>query len=122
MLEKFKRDREELSVVAPFANLYEKGGDIVIAVEMPGVDKDSLALNLDGNLLIIQGRKKKDDIGKEYAPVYRERRLVVFERRFEINTQIDREKIRAEYKDGILKVLLAKSEKAQPKKITVKTS
>ena len=121
MLEKLKKNKEEVMSVAPFANMYEKDNDIVIAVEMPGVDKESLNVNIDGNQLIIQGNKKKDDIGKEYTLLYKERTLGSYERRFEINTQIDRNKINAEYKEGILKISLAKSEDAQPKKIMIKT-
>ncbi|MDD3374110.1 MAG: Hsp20/alpha crystallin family protein [Candidatus Omnitrophica bacterium] len=122
MLEKFRKNKdEEETTVAPFVNIYEKDKEIIIAVEMPGVDKNSLDLNLDGNQLIIQGKKQKEEIGKEYTLLHRERRPVSFERRFEINTQIDREKIKAEYTDGVLKVSLSKSEEAQPQKIVIKT-
>jgi HSP20 family protein len=85
------------------------------------VDKSALDVNLNGNQLIIQARKKKDEISKEYKSLYQERAPVTYERRFEINTEIDRDSIEAEYKDGILKVTLAKSEAAQPRKITIKT-
>lgn len=121
MLEKLRKNKEDITVVAPYVNIYEKNKDIVLALEMPNADKDTLAVHLDGNQLVIQAKKKKDDIGKEYTPLHQERTLVAYERRFEINTEIDREKVDAEYKNGILKVSLAKSEAAQPKKITIKT-
>lgn len=121
MLEKFKKNKEELSIVAPYVNMYEKDKDIEIAVEMPGVDKKTLDVHLDGNQLVIQAKKKKEEIAKEYKLLFQERTPVAYERRFEINTEVDREKIQAEYKDGVLKVSLAKSEAAKPKKITIKT-
>jgi len=120
MLEKLKRKQEDVFVVAPFANMYEKDRNIILALEMPGVDKSTLDVHLDGTQLIIQARKKKDEISQEYKPLYQERSPVVYERRFEINTDIDRGSIEAEYKDGILKVLLAKVEAAQPRKIAIK--
>ncbi|HOY10434.1 MAG TPA: Hsp20/alpha crystallin family protein [Candidatus Omnitrophota bacterium] len=121
MLEKFKKNQEQLAVVAPYANIYEQGKDIVLSVEMPGVEKGTIDVNLNGNLLVIQARKMKEEISKEYKPVYQERFPVAYERRFEINTEIDRDAIEAEYKNGILKVSLAKSEAAQPQKIAIKT-
>ena len=121
MLEKLRKNKEDLTVVAPYVNIYEKDRDIVLAVEMPNADKETLDVHLDGSQLVIQARKKKDEIGSEYKPLHQERTRVAYERRFEVNTEIDRDKVSAEYKDGILKVALAKAEAAQPRKITIKT-
>ena len=122
MLNKLTKNKEDVRIVAPFVNMYEQDRKIVLAVEMPGADKGSLDVHVDGNQLIIRGKKVKDEIGKEYKLLYQERATVEYERRFEINTQIDREKIDSQYTDGILKIGLAKSEAAQPKKIMIKTS
>ncbi|HPB67599.1 MAG TPA: Hsp20/alpha crystallin family protein [Candidatus Omnitrophota bacterium] len=121
MLEKLKRKQEDIFIVAPFANMYEKDRNIILALEMPGVDKSTLDVRLNGTQLIIQARKRKEEAGKEYKPLYQERSPVAYERRFEINTDIDRGSVEAEYKDGILKVLLVKAEVAQPRKIAIKS-
>ncbi len=121
MLEKIKRKQEEVFVVAPFANMYEKDRNIILALEMPGVDKSTLDVRLNGTQLIIQARKRKEEVGKEYKPLYQERSPVAYERRFEINTDIDRGSVEAEYQDGILKILLAKVEAVQPCKIAIKS-
>lgn len=121
MLDKFTKNKEEIKVIAPFVNMYEQENKIVLAVEMPGVDKTTLDVHVDDNQLIVKGKKGKEDVGKEYKLIYQERIPVEYERRFEINTQIDRDRIEAHYKDGILKIGLTKSEAAQPKKITIKT-
>jgi len=121
MLERLRKNKEELNVVAPFANIYEKDHSIVIAVEMPGADKNALDVHIDDNQLIIHGRKEQDEVGKEYELLHRERMRVVYERRFEINTKIDRDSIGAEYKDGVLKVSLTKSAETEPKKIAIQT-
>ena len=120
MLEKFKRNKEELPLVSPNVNMYQKDKDTVLAVEMPGADKESLDVHLGGNHLVIKGKKKKEEIRKEYELLHQERPLVEFERRFEINTEIDKESINAEYSDGVLKVSLARSEAVEPRRITIK--
>lgn len=121
MFPKLSKNKEEAAVVAPFVNMYDQDQKIVLAVEMPGVDKATLEVYVNHNELIIKGKKKKEDVGKEYQLIYQERTVDEYERRFEINTQIDSEKIDAQYKDGILKITLARSAAAQPKKITIKT-
>ncbi len=121
MLKKLRRERETEEVVAPFANIYEKENAVEIAVEMPGVDKRTLEVDLERAQLIIRGRRRTEEVGKEFKPIYEERAAVTYERRFEINTEIDRDKIRAEYRDGVLKVTLPKAEAVQPKKIPIQT-
>jgi len=121
MLEKFKKNQEDLMIIRPCVNIYEQNNNIILAVEMPNVDKQTLDVNLDNNQLIIRAIKKKDEISKEYHSIHQERSRVGYERRFEINTEIDRDKIEAEYKNGILTVTLAKAEAEQPKKITIKS-
>lgn len=119
MLEKFRKNKEEYLQVSPYVNMYEKDNAIVLAVEMPGVEKNSLEVHLDGSQLLVRGKKRRDDIAKEYKSLYQERTLVEYERRFEINTEIDRDSIQAEYADGVLKITLARIQKAQPQKILI---
>jgi len=123
MLDKVKLPkREEGSlVVAPNVNIYDHDKDIVLAVEMPGADKNSLGVHLDGQVLTLKGTKKPDEVGKEYQIIHQERQPVEYLRTFELNTDVDREKIRAEYTNGVLKVFLARAEKVQPKMIKIKT-
>ena len=115
----FKKEGDP--ILAPHANIYDQGNEVALAVEMPGVDKDSLEVSLDGNLLYLKGRKKKEDVGKDYQIIHQERQGVEYQRVFELNADVDRESLRAEYVNGVLKIFLSKSEKAQPKKIKIKT-
>lgn len=123
MLDKLKLPHREdqALVVVPHVNIYGQEKDVVLSVEMPGADKTTLDVHLDGNVLAIRGKKKKDDVGKEYQLVHQERQPVEYQRTFELNADVDREKVRAEYTDGVLNVFLTRSEKAQPKNIKIKT-
>lgn len=121
MLERLKRNKNDTLTVAPFVNIYEKEGQIILDVEMPGADKGSLDVHLEGNQLRIYGRKMKDDIGKEFKMLYQERATVEYERAFELNTEVDREHISAQYNNGILRIELRKAQSALPKKIQIKT-
>lgn len=118
---KFPKKDDEMVTVLPNANIYEQDNNIVLALEMPGVDKDTLDVTIDSNNLMIKGKKKKDVIPKGYDALYQERHFVRYKRTFELNVDVDRDKLKAEYKNGILKVSLPKSEKSQPKKIEIQT-
>ncbi|MBU1044030.1 MAG: Hsp20/alpha crystallin family protein [Candidatus Omnitrophica bacterium] len=117
---KLNSKNDNAVVVLPNTNIYDQDKSIVLSLEMAGVDKESLDVNLEGNILRIKATKKKEDIPREYQALYQERQVVEYKRSFELNAEVDREKIEAEYKDGVLKVFLCKAEKAQPKKIAIK--
>ena len=115
-----KNKKDEIVTVTPSINIYSENENIVLAVEIPGVDKDTLDVHIDGDNLHIGARKKRDEIGKEYCERHKERKFVEYKREFELNPEIDRETIKANYEHGILKVTLQKKEAALPKKIAIK--
>jgi HSP20 family protein len=125
MLNKFKfpknQESEEIRTVFPPANIYEHKGDIVIDVEMPGVDKTGLTVTVDGNILKLKGTKTPDKVDKAYQLIHQERQWVEYQRSFELSSDIDTEKIDAKYENGLLKVFLKRSAAVQPKKIEIQT-
>ena len=114
-----KKNEDNIATVLPKANIFSVNDNIVLAVEMPGVDKSSLDVSLDGNLLTVKGKKKSDSISKGYTIVHQERELVEYKRTFELNTDINRDNIIAKYTNGVLSVTLEKTATAQPKKIEI---
>ena len=110
----FHKKNDSVVVVSPDANIYDQDNDIVLTIEMPGVDKGSLDVSLDGNLLYLKGQKKKEEVAKEYSLIHQERQEVEYQRIFELNTGVDRDRVRAEYTEGVLKVFLAKVQKDKP--------
>ncbi len=117
----FRKKEENVNpVVAPNANIYDQNKDIILEVEMPGVNKSTLDISLEGDVLTIRGKRDIDSVSKDYQLIHQERHSVEFLRSFEINTDIDRNDIQAEYADGVVKVILKKSEQVLPKKIEIK--
>jgi len=114
------RKRNSL-VIEPLVNIEELEKEIVLEAEMPGLTKDDIALELKDNTLTIKGKGKdaEDMTAKGYTLIHRERCPLEYQRSFVLSEDIDKNKIYAEYINGILKVRLVKSEDAQPKKIDV---
>ena len=105
-------------VFTPAVDIIEHPNDIVLIVDMPGVDETSVDLTLEKNLLTIHGHVE-DKIPDKYNLIISEYGLGDYERTFKLSDEIDREKIHASVKDGVLRLVLPKAEKAKAKKITV---
>ncbi len=106
----------------PAIDLSETGTEIVIHAEIPGMDAKDIDISLNGRLLTIKGERKQEqkDKDKDYHRV--ERRYGSFSRSFELPADVDANKVKAEYKDGILRLNLPKTEEQSVKKIEVKTA
>ncbi|HEX6727885.1 MAG TPA: Hsp20/alpha crystallin family protein, partial [Nitrospira sp.] len=94
--------------------------EYVIKAEIPEMKKEEIKINVHDDVLSISGERRyeKEEKGKKYHRV--ERAYGSFMRSFTLPEDADGSKVTAEYKDGVLKVHLAKSEKAKPKAIEVK--
>jgi HSP20 family protein len=104
---------------APAVDIYEHQGNIVLTAELPGVDPKDVDIRVENNLLTLRGERKwSDEIEREnYHRV--ERSYGSFTRSFTLPNVVDTEKIKADYKDGMLKLVLPKKEEAKPKQITI---
>jgi len=104
----------------PAFDVSENEKDYVISAELPGIDVKDLDVNLSDGILTVKGEKKqeKEDQNENYHRV--ERYYGSFQRSFRIPAEIITDKIDAQYKDGILKLILPKAEVNPPKKIEVK--
>jgi HSP20 family protein len=91
-----------------------------VKAEIPEMKKEDIKINVHDDVLTISGERKyeKEEKGKKYHRV--ERAYGSFMRSFTLPEEADGTKVSAEYKDGVLKVHLPKSEKAKPKAIEVK--
>ena len=114
-------DGEEWSLGswAPAVDIFEQDGNIVLKAELPGVDPKHVEVRVENNVLTLRGERKLDnDVQKEnYHRV--ERAYGSFSRSFTLPTVVDTEKIKAEYRDGVLRVSLPKREEAKPKQISI---
>ena len=116
-----RRSEEPASTTiwSPAVDIYETDAEIVVQAELPGMDRKDILLNLENNVLTIRGDRqfKKETKEDNYHRI--ERSYGGFSRSFSIPTTVDEEKIRADYKDGVLKIALPKKEQAKPKQIQI---
>ena len=102
----------------PPINVFRKGEDFVAIAEVPGVEKQSINVQVRGNAIRIAGSKALNYTEK--ASVHRRERLAgQFDRVITLPVEIDSERVRAECRDGILALYLPVAEKDKPKSITV---
>jgi HSP20 family protein len=106
-------------ILAPVVNIQQTGKDVVIEAEMTGLKKEDISLDIQGDELTIKGVKKDCEAPKGYTAIYRERCPFEYSRTFILGEETKRDGITARYEEGILKVIIPKSEKAQPKKIEI---
>jgi HSP20 family protein len=114
---------KETMIVAdwiPAVDVSETDGEFQIKAEIPDVKKEDVKVTLEDGVLTIQGQRKqeKEEKGTKYHRV--ERTYGSFVRSFTLPDLVDEEKVKAEFKDGVLNLKLPKSEKAKPKAIEVK--
>ena len=113
-------DNAFLYTWTPACDIYETDKEIVLKVEIPGIKKEDVKVSLENNVLMIHGERKfEEEIKREdYHRV--ERDYGEFLRNFTLPPFIEPNKIYAEFKDGLLTVMLPKREEAKPKQIEVK--
>ena len=105
---------------APLVDIAEDDKEYLIKAELPEVQKDDVKVTVENGTLTISGERKaeKEEKGRKFHRL--ERYYGRFERSFSVPDDADGNNVKAEFKDGVLRVHLAKSEKARPKQIEVK--
>jgi HSP20 family protein len=106
----------------PHIDVRETDKHFEISAELPGLDRDDFKLSVEHNVLTLEGEKKFETEEKKEGYYRSERRYGSFHRQFRLNDSVDAGKISAEFKNGILKIEVPKTEKAKPKAIDVKIS
>jgi len=117
-----ERPGEALTVAqwTPSVDISETDSEFLIKAEIPEVDKKDVKVTVQDGTLTIQGerRQEKEDKGRRFHRV--ERTYGAFMRTFDLPDGVDEDKLRAEFKDGMLLVHLPKTEKAKTRVIDVK--
>jgi HSP20 family protein len=104
---------------SPAVDIYETENEIIVQAELPGVDRKDISLNLEKNVLTLKGERRFEKETKQENYHRIERSYGGFSRAFSIPAVVDEDKIRADYKDGILKIGLPKKEQVRPKQIQI---
>ena len=115
------KDKERTTpekVFIPEVDIFEKQDLLLIQANMPGTTKNTVEVNLHKNTLTIKGNIKPQEY-EGLRPIYSEYNVGNYERTFEIGSQIQQDKIEATVNNGVLSLVLPKTEKAQPRSIQV---
>jgi len=107
----------------PLINLHEDRDHVYVEALAPGVDPASLQLSVVRNTLTVAGEKRRTaDSIKPEAFHRSERATGKFTRSIELPVEVDEDKVKADYRNGVLVVTLPKAEKARPKQISVQVA
>lgn len=106
----------------PAVDVKETDSDYLMEVELPGLTEKDVEVKLENSLLTISSSKSAAKEEKKNGYVIRERKMSQFSRSFVLPEAVDREKIVAEFKNGVLNLTFPKVPAAKPKTIEVKSS
>jgi HSP20 family protein len=102
----------------PTTDIFETDNALTVVMEMPGVDNKSVEVNVENDVLTINGQidfSKYDGL----QPLYTEYNIGNYSRSFALSSKIEQDGIKAELKDGVMTLMLPKSAKAKPRRIAV---
>lgn len=103
----------------PAVDIFETKEALFIVADMPGVSSEGVDIDLKDNQLTLNG-KVKSYYKEDEVSLYAEYGIGDYVRQFSLSNDINQEKISAEMKDGVLKLVLPKIEKAKPRRIEVR--
>jgi HSP20 family molecular chaperone IbpA len=117
-LEKKQEATFPTRMFVPATDIFESDHALTMLVEMPGVSKESIEVKVEGDILTIDGRI---DFSKYEGlqPLYTEYNVGNFSRTFQLSNEIEQAGIKAELKDGVMRLALPKAERAKPRRIEV---
>jgi HSP20 family molecular chaperone IbpA len=107
--------------VAPAVDIFEDANGITLLADMPGVTRDSLDIQLDGDSLTVEGRV---DLGlpSDLRALWAEVQVPRFRRAFTLSRELDASRIEANLKDGVLNLRVPKLAQAQARRIQVQSA
>ena len=111
-------DEFERADWTPPADIYETDSGYLIALDLPGINREALEIDIDDNRLLIKGTR----VGQESRARRSERPRGKFVRSFSVPVSVDQNKIDADYKDGVLQIRLPKRAEQKAQKIEIKIS
>jgi HSP20 family protein len=104
----------------PLVDIYENDRhELLIKAEMPGMKREDIDIKVENNTLTIRGERQREGEVREEQYHRVERSYGSFARSFSLPSTIDSEKVSAEYKDGVLTIVLPTREEAKPRQISV---
>lgn len=103
----------------PVVDIYETEESTVIKADLPGITKENIKINVEDNILSLTGERTYEEEVEKENFYRRERAYGTFKREFTLPSTVDHEKIKADFKDGVLKIEIPKPEEKKPKEISI---
>ena len=104
---------------SPPVDIYETADGIVLKIELPGIHKDDVSVEIKDNVLTLKGERLLDPKIKDEHYYRKERNFGKFQRSFSLQDPISSDLIKASFKDGVLTIEIPRPEEEKPKKISV---
>jgi len=113
------KEELEAGVWTPLVDIYETDEDLVIKAELPGLSTADVNVRVDDNVLSLKGERKRDAgiNSGDYHLI--ERSYGHFRRSFVLPDNVDRDKVEAKFKNGVLFISIPKFKRKEPKKIAI---
>lgn len=104
----------------PAIDMYQTDDEIVVRASLPGLKPEDVQLSVTNGMLVLRGEFKEKEEKKDATWHIREHRYGSFERAIALPVDVETEKARAEFENGILTIVLPKAEAVKPKTISIK--
>jgi HSP20 family protein len=114
------RMRAAVGEILPVVDIFESNGDVVLKAELPGIKKDDIEVTLNDGSITISGEKKKESELKRKDYYKWESSYGSFCRSFALPAEVQGDKVKSTFKDGILEVRMPKTDTAKSKEVKVK--
>ncbi len=115
------RDPQQQRAVVPAVDVYETEASITLLADLPGVPRDQLEIQVEGDSLLIEGQAVPQ-MPADLEPLWAEVRVPRYRRSFTLSRELDASRIEANLKDGVLMLKIPKQAHAQPRKIQVQVA
>lgn len=112
----------EPRTLAPAVDMYETDDEVVVKATLPGIKPEELEITVTGNVLTLKGEVKEEEKVEKANYICQERRFGMFRRDLTLPVDVDVDKAKAEFENGVLTLTLPKVEEVKPKRLEIKTS
>jgi HSP20 family protein len=109
-----------LTAWAPSVDIYETEQNLIVKADLPDIKPEELDIRVENNILSIRGERKFEKKVSESNYLRVERAYGLFSRSFSLSNTVNSEAIQADYKNGVLTLVIPKREEAKPKQIKVR--
>jgi len=115
----FGNTENEMKAWHPMVDIFEEKDQIIVKADLPGVKKEDISIDVDNRILTLKGERSYEDEVKEENFVRRERSFGSFQRSFTLPADISTDDIKAEFKEGILKISIPMPQEKKAKQIEI---